>query len=116
MDVLCYIQISFNINLISTQGRSMELTIEYGTYYLKQQNTNIDYAVNILQMFRYRSPLQTQKHYALPQIVPRFIPAIQKQLQRQPQRSIMLVQVPKQLRLSEEAIQRGYIKSDNPRR
>ncbi|CAL6075860.1 Hypothetical_protein [Hexamita inflata] len=65
---------------------------------------------------RYRSPLQTQKHYALPQIVPRFIPAIQKQLQRQPQRSIMLVQLPKQLRLSEEAIQRGYIKSDNPRR
>ncbi|CAL5990917.1 Hypothetical_protein [Hexamita inflata] len=48
-------------------------------------------------------------------LVPRFIPAIPKivtmivtrirQLQRQLPRSIMLVQVPNQLRLSEEAIQ-----------
>ncbi|CAL6105813.1 Hypothetical_protein [Hexamita inflata] len=46
-------------------------------------------------------------------LVPRFIPAIpsQRQLQRQLPGSIMLVQVPNQLRLSEEAIQ-----SDNPRR
>ncbi|CAL6020553.1 Hypothetical_protein [Hexamita inflata] len=42
-------------------------------------------------------------------LVPRFIPAIPKKLQRQLPRSIMLVQVLNQLRLSEEAIQ-----SDNP--
>ncbi|CAL5973037.1 Hypothetical_protein [Hexamita inflata] len=59
------------------------------------------------------SPFQTQKHYALPlirQFQDSYQPS-QKQLQRQLPRSIILVQVLNQLRLSEEAIQ-----SDNPRR
>ncbi|CAL6042959.1 Hypothetical_protein [Hexamita inflata] len=57
--------------------------------------------------------LHTQKHYALPLIRQSqdSYQSSQRQLQRQLPRSIMLVQVPNWLRLSEEAIQ-----SDNPRR
>ncbi|CAL6107210.1 Hypothetical_protein [Hexamita inflata] len=67
----------------------------------------------LIKELQYCSPLQTQKHYALPlirQSKDSYQPS-QRQLQRQLPRSTMLVQVPNQLRLSEEAIQR-----DNPRR
>ncbi|CAL5972094.1 Hypothetical_protein [Hexamita inflata] len=76
----------------------------YGTYQMNQDRKK-------LTLLRHCSPLQTQKHYALPlirQSQDSYQPS-QRLLQRQLSRLIMLVHVPNQLRLSEKAIQ-----SDNP--
>ncbi|CAL6103728.1 Hypothetical_protein [Hexamita inflata] len=92
-----------HIKVEKQMSSSKNIIIVYDIDHKQQQNQFSFQYSKISILFRgYQQSADT--------LVPRFIPS-QRQLHRQLPRSTMLVQVPNQLRLSEEAI-----KSDNPRR